>query len=141
MINVYYKKSTGYLCYRHPTNYEPESENDFIEVSEEDYEKTLQCDYGKAWAVIDGKLEIVEDKNITGTKDYKISVCDNEIASLQAYLSSTDYVISKLNELKLEDDDEYEAEKAKYSDVLKKRRDARSRINSIQKKIDDLKAS
>lgn len=54
-----------------------------------------------------------------------------ERGELEQYLSDTDYVVTKLNELKLEDEEEYEAEKAKYSDVLAKRKAARKRINEI----------
>ena len=61
-----------------------------------------------------------------------VEVEANEIATLKRYLSDTDYVISKLNELKLEDEAEYEAEKIKYADILKKRKEARVKINELQ---------
>ena len=58
---------------------------------------------------------------------------DDEIRSLKEYLTSTDYVVSKLNELKLEDDEtEYVKSKADYADVLKKRKEARARINALE---------
>lgn len=58
---------------------------------------------------------------------------DDEIRSLKEYLTSTDYVVSKLNELKLEDDEtEYVKSKADYADVLKKRKEARARINELE---------
>ena len=55
----------------------------------------------------------------------------NQIASCKDYLSSTDYVISKLNELKLEDDGAFEKAKAEYKEVLAKRKEARERINKL----------
>jgi hypothetical protein len=55
----------------------------------------------------------------------------NQIASCKDYLSSTDYVISKLNELKLEDDGEFEKAKEEYKEVLAKRKEARERINKL----------
>lgn len=55
----------------------------------------------------------------------------DQIASCKNYLSSTDYVISKLNELKLEDDGEFEKAKEEYKEVLTKRKEARSRINKL----------
>lgn len=55
----------------------------------------------------------------------------NQIASYKNYLSSTDYVIAKLNELKLEDDDEFEKAKEEYKEVLAKRKEARERINKL----------
>lgn len=55
----------------------------------------------------------------------------DQIASCKNYLSSTDYVISKLNELKLDDDGEFEKAKAEYKEVLAKRKEARERINKL----------
>lgn len=130
---VYFQKSTGFICHRYPYSYEPENENDFIEISAEEAEPTYQCPYGKIWAVKDGKPVLIDDEKVVNTEKYKAEVKANEIASLKQYLSDTDYVISKLNELKLEDESEYEAEKAKYSDVLKKRKEARARINELER--------
>lgn len=56
----------------------------------------------------------------------------NKICRYKSYLSETDYVISKLNELKLEDDAEYEKAKAEYSEVLVKRKEARAKINELE---------
>lgn len=129
---VYFQKSTGFICHRYPYSYEPENENDFIEISAEEAEPTYQCPYGKIWAVKDGKPVLIDDEQVINTEEYKTEVKANEIATLKQYLSDTDYVISKLNELKLEDEAEYEAERAKYSDVLKKRKEARARINELE---------
>lgn len=54
---------------------------------------------------------------------------ENEVQSLKEYLMKTDYVISKLNELRLEDETTYQIEAEKYKDVLAKRKEARARIN------------
>lgn len=54
-----------------------------------------------------------------------------EIMLLKSYLDSTDYVIAKLNELKLEDEAEYEKAKAEYADVLVRRKQSRKRINEL----------
>lgn len=63
-----------------------------------------------------------------------------EKVELEQYLSDTDYVITKLNELKLEDEDEYEAEKANYADVLVQRKAARKRINEIKAELEKIDA-
>ena len=131
---VYYQKSTGFICYRYPYHYEPENENDFIEMSAEEAEPTYQCVYGKIWVVKDGKPVLIDDEKIINTEEYKTKVRANEIATLKKYLSDTDYVVAKLNELKLEDEAEYEAEKAKYADILKKRKEARMKINELEGK-------
>lgn len=130
---IYYQKSTGFICHRYPYGYEPENENDFIEVTMEEAEPTYQCLYGKIWAIKDGKPILIDDGKVVNTEEYKAEVKANEIATLKQYLSDTDYVVSKLNELKLEDETEYEAERAKYSDVLKKRKEARARINELER--------
>ena len=57
---------------------------------------------------------------------------ESTIIELKQYLTDTDYVITKLNELKLEDEDEYETEKAKYADILAKRKECRSKINELE---------
>lgn len=129
---VYFQKSTGFICYRYPYHYEPENENDFIEISAEEAEPTYQCPYGKIWAVKDGKPVLIDDEQVINTEKYKTEVKTNEIATLKQYLSDTDYVVAKLNELRLDDEEEYEAEKAKYSDVLKKRKEARAMINELE---------
>ena len=56
----------------------------------------------------------------------------NQIACYKKYLSSTDYVIAKLNELKLEDEVEFEKAKAEYKEVLDKRKEARNKINELE---------
>lgn len=129
---IYYQKSTGFICHRYPYYYEPESKNDFITISIEEAEPTYQCPYGKIWAVKDGKPVLIDDEKVINTEKYKTEVKTNEIATLKQYLSDTDYVVAKLNELRLDDEAEYETEKVKYSDVLKKRKEARAMINELE---------
>ena len=57
---------------------------------------------------------------------------NQEIEKLKSYLDSTDYVIAKLNELKLEDEVEFEKAKAEYKEVLDKRKEARNKINELE---------
>lgn len=138
MNRIYYQKSTGYVCYRHPFNYEPESENDYIEVSDDEFENSLVCDLGYIWAVVDGKLAYIENLEYQKTDDYKKQYCESEIFAAECYLRETDYVVAKLNELKLEDEEEYESEKTKYSDILTARKGARKHINELQAQLDEL---
>lgn len=86
-----------------------------------------QTPMGYAWYYKDGKPVLLEHE----TEDSKRMKLHNELNAYQAYLSDTDYVITKLNELKLEDEDEYETEKANYADVLAKRKEARKKINEL----------
>ena len=57
---------------------------------------------------------------------------NQEIETLKSYLDSTDYVIAKLNELKLEDEAEFEKAKIEYKDILDKRKEARVKINQLE---------
>lgn len=54
-----------------------------------------------------------------------------EIAELRAYLESTDYISNKL--IEAIDDAELQDLKEKYADVLARRREARVRINELEK--------
>lgn len=128
MGKIYYNKITGLLCNRYPTDIKIDENSAYIEVSEEIANKTYACPCGKHWAVIDNILQQV-DYETEESKQLKI---DNEIAKYKDYLSSTDYVIAKLNELKLEDDGEYEKAKEEYKDVLAKRKEARAKINQLE---------
>lgn len=127
MERIYYNKITGLLCNRYPTDIKIDESSAYIEVSEEIANRTYVCPCGKHWAVIDNTLQQV-DYETEESKQLKIN---NEIAKYKDYLSSTDYVISKLNELKLEDDGEFEKAKEEYKEVLANRKEARERINKL----------
>lgn len=128
MERIYYNKISGLLCNRYPTDIKIDENSAYIEVSEEIANTTYVCPCGKHWAVIDNTLQQV-DYETEESKQLKI---DNEIAKYKDYLSSTDYVISKLNELKLEDDGEYKKAKEEYKEVLAKRKEARNKINELE---------
>lgn len=128
MERIYYNKITGLLCNRYPTDIKIDENSAYIEVSEEIANTTYVCLCGKHWAVIDNTLQQV-DYETEESKQLKIN---NEIAKYKDYLDSTDYVISKLNELKLEDDVEFEKAKEEYKEVLAKRKEARNKINELE---------
>lgn len=138
MNKIYYDKDTGYLCNRYPKDIEKTDASPFIEVDDKDYEETFTCPYGLFWAVKDRALKLVDDVETKATKEYKIMVLNNEITELQHYLTDTDYIITKLNEARLEDDAELETMKAQYSEQLTKRKEARSKINELQKQIEEI---
>lgn len=138
MNKIYYDKETGYLCNRYPKDIEKTDESPFIEVDDKDYEETFTCPYGLFWAVKDGALKLVDDVETKATKEYKTMVLNNEITELQKYLTGTDYIITKLNEAKLEDDAEFEAMKDQYLEQLTNRKEARSKINELQKQLEEI---
>lgn len=55
MERIYYN-SDGWVCERIPQEIPIDNLNRYIEVSYEEYEKTLFADLGKAWRVVNGRL-------------------------------------------------------------------------------------
>lgn len=138
MNKIYYDKETGYLCNRYPKDIEKTDASPFIEVDDKDYEETFICPYGLFWAVKDGELKLVDDVEAQATEEYKTMALNKEITELQQYLTDTDYIITKLNEAKLEDDAEFDKLKAQYSEQLIKRKEARSKINELRKQFEEI---
>lgn len=132
-MKVYYDKETGYLCNRYPKDIEVKEDTPFIELPEEEVEETYIIEYGKFWAIKDNKLVKVDDIELQATEEYKQEIKNNEIADLKRYLDNTDYVIAKLNEAKIEDEELFEELKVKYAEILTKRKQARARINELEK--------
>lgn len=131
MEKIYYN-SYGFVCLRYPHNYPIENVNNFIEVEKENFEKTLFCPVGYIWSVSNNQLQLVLDSDEQETKKRLELEKNNAIAKYKSYLSETDYVISKLNELKLEDEEEYNIAKQQYVEVLQKRKEARNKINELE---------
>ena len=107
-----------------------EKDCNFIELTFEEWQEKLStCAYGNKKIYKGGEIIEVEDERIRRSKEYKELQTLIEIQQCKEYLASTDYVISKLNELKLEDEIEYQEALVKYKDVLTKRKEARTKIN------------
>ena len=131
-MKVYYDKETGYLCERYPKDIEVKEDTPFIELPDEEVEETYIVEYGKFWAIKDNKLVKVDDIELQATEEYKQEIKNNEIADLKRYLDNTDYVVAKLNEAKIEDEELFEELKVKYAEILTKRKQARARINELE---------
>ena len=132
MKKVYYDKKTGYLCNRYPKDIEKTDDSPFIEVEDDIEEQTYVVEYGKFWKVVDGSLVIADDIETQATQEYKDLVRYNEINEYQQYLNDTDYVITKLNEAKIEDEGLFNSLKEEYAEVLTKRKEARAKINELE---------
>lgn len=105
---------------------------EYIELTFEEWQEKLStCTYGFKKVYKDGEIIEVEDENIRNSEEYKEIQKLIEIQKCKDYLSSTDYVISKLNESKIEDEKEYLTLKEKYQETLNKRVEARKRINEL----------
>ena len=95
---------------------------DFIELTFEEWqEKLSDCTYGNKKVYKDGEIIEVEDERTKSSKEYKELQTLIEIQQCKEYLASTDYVISKLNEAKIESEEEYQNLKEKYQETLVKR--------------------
>ena len=138
MKKLYYDKDTGFVSERYPHNYKKD-ESVFIEVEDDVYERTFSVNTGYIWKVENGTPVIVEDTDENSQKELKRMNLNNQLCDFQQYLTDTDYIITKLNEAKLEDDTEFETMKAQYSEQLTKRKEARSKINELQQEIASLK--
>ena len=132
MKRIYYDKETGYLCNRYPKDIEKTDDSPFIEVEDELEDQTYCAEYGKAWKVVNGSLVIADDIETQKTQEYKDFIKRNEINEYKQYLAQTDYVISKLNEAKIEDETLFGSLKVKYADILNKRKEARAKINELE---------
>lgn len=112
-----------------------EQEKPYIELTFEEWQEKLStCSYGYMKAYIDGEIVEIEDPEIVNTTEYQNMLKEQEINELKRYLSDTDYVITKLNEAKIEDDELFNSLKTEYSNILAKRKEARVRINELENK-------
>lgn len=112
-----------------------EQDKPCVELTFEEWqEKLSSCSYGYMKAYIDGKIVEIEDPEVVNTTEYQNTFKEQEIDELKKYLSDTDYVITKLNEAKIEDENLFNSLKTEYSDILAKRKEARVRINELENK-------
>lgn len=130
--------------YYNPTTYEIErrafydeiedKDLPFIELTFEEWEEKLSSlSYGYKKVYLNGEIQEVLDEKVINTIEYKNTQKEWEIKKLKRYLNDTDYVITKLNEAKIEDDELFNSLKTEYSDILTKRKEARNRINELEK--------
>ena len=106
----------------------------FIELTFEEWEEKLSSlSYGYKKVYLNGEIQEVLDEKVINTIEYKNTQKEWEIKKLKRYLNDTDYIITKLNEAKIEDEELFNSLKAEYSDILAKRKEARTRINELEK--------
>ena len=105
---------------------------EYIELTFEEWQEKLSTStYGFKKVYKGGEIIEVEDENIRNSEEYKEIQKLIEIQCCKDYLASTDYVISKLNESKIESEEGYQNLKEKYQETLVKRAEARKRINEL----------
>lgn len=99
-------------------------DEDFVEMDDDLFEKDELGDYYLKTFLKNPSSEYLER-----LQKYKNLV---ELASLKQYLTDTDYVIIKLQEAQLEDEEEYETLKVQYADILTKRKETRVKIRELE---------
>lgn len=130
--------------YYNPTTYEIErrafydeaedKDLPFIELTFEEWEEKLSSlSYGYKKVYLNGEIQEVLDEKVINTIEYKNTQKEWEIKKLKRYLTDTDYIITKLNEAKIEDEELFNSLKIEYNEVLTKRKEARNRINELEK--------
>lgn len=130
----YYDENTGVIEVTPFYNEEKEKNLPYIELTYEEWERELStCSYGFKKAYRDGKIIEVADEEVQASEEYQKNIKEIEVSELKNYLSETDYIITKLNEAKIEDDALFEELKIKYADELQKRKEARERIKELEK--------
>lgn len=126
----YYDSTTGIIELHPFFDAVPEKDLPFFEETYDEWQKNLQAvSLGWSKKYSNGEvLDIITDPKIVKKQDN-----ESEIINSQRYLSTTDYVITKLQEISLNGDlDELSQAKAQYSDVLAKRKEARTRIAELK---------
>ena len=132
----YYDENTGVIDITPFYDEEKEKNLPYIELTYEEWERDLStCSYGFKKAYRDGKIIEVADEEVQASEEYKSLQKEIEITELKNYLAETDYIITKLNEAKIEDDAIFEELKIKYADVITKRKEARERINTLEQEL------
>lgn len=120
MEKIFYNEY-GWVCNRCPHDIKVADENRYIEVDDDTYAKTLQCEIGKAWRVIDGELSM----QIYNENEYHKNVCQEEMNTLKQQLGSMDYKTSKYA------DGEYTQEE--WQVIVAERKAIRERIRELEK--------
>ena len=132
----YYDENTGVIEVTPFYDEEKEKNLPYIELTYEEWERELStCSYGFKKAYRDGKIIEVADEELQASEEYQKNIKGTEVSELKNYLSETDYIITKLNEAKIEDDALFEELKTKYADVITKRKKARERINALEQEL------
>lgn len=129
----YYNEETKIIDIKPFYDDQQEQDEPYIELTFQEWQNNLSvCKYGYKKAYIDNEIVEVEDEEVQSTEEYKNMKKFIELNELKTYLSETDYVITKLNEAKIEDEELFNQLKTNYSEILEKRKEARARINELE---------
>ena len=105
-----------------------EDENLVVEISKEDFDELNNG--RRKWVEENGSYSLIPYDDSEDIEKYKASF---EILELKKYLSDTDYVIIKIQEALIDNDEELANQlKVEYSDIITQRKQYRARINELE---------
>lgn len=85
---------------------------------------------------------LTDEEKAAEDKENKRKSLRDEISESKTYLSETDYIVTKINEvMAIGTEEDALAVKAEYSEQLTKRKEARAKINKLEKELSDLETS
>lgn len=114
-----------------------------------------KCNKSKEWEIIEHKgyyrvikssekeqilyNEMTEEEKAEYDKQKRIKAINSEILSYKAYISETDYIVTKINEvMAIGTEEEVQAVKEQYAEQLAKRKEAREKINELEEELKSL---
>lgn len=111
-MQIFYNKD-GWVCNRMPYNIPIQDENDFIEVGDGDYTQTLNVEFGKAWRVVNGKLE----QQIYNQEDYSNWQKISEIKAIKEELQKAKEDVEQVTLFDMERND-YDIKKQRCVELI-----------------------
>jgi hypothetical protein len=124
MKKIFYNKN-GWVCQRYPYDIEIDDLNNFIEVDDSIYEKTLSCESYMAWKVRDGSLVIDRYEDAPKILDW-----ENEKNEITSWLYENDWKINKVFI------GEWSANDQRWLNYLSERTIKRNRLDEINSLIE-----
>lgn len=119
MKKIFYNEN-GWVCERYPYDIPIENLENFIEVEDDIFQKTMSCESYKAWRVVNGILKIEQYEQTP-----LIIILTNEENDIMNWLSENDWKVNKtfIGEWALDDQ--------RWVDYLLERNIKRKRLDEI----------
>lgn len=128
----FYDKTTGVIDVKpFYDDYDEKDARPYIEMTINEWSDKLSTQnyfYNKVYK----NGEIIDVLNPDLENEYNEFEKNIQLSRLKEFLSSTDYVITKLNEAKIEDETEFQKLRLEYADILIKRKETRVEINELE---------
>ena len=133
----YYDSSTGIIEGHCFYDIPAEQNKPYFTITFLEWQNKMQSgklNYVKAYI----NNEIVEIPDPTKINEIRKTEIKEQIIEDEKYLTSTDYIIIKLQELQVEEDPTFATIKAQYATELQTRKDKRAEVNTLQTELQSL---